>query len=41
MLTAVSDLLAMGQEAASATRTLDLDASHPLPWAPWFEPGAM
>ena len=24
----------------SWSRTLDLDAAHPLPQAPWFEPGA-
>lgn len=40
----LADLLA--RYAATAARTdelittLDLDASHPLPVAPWFEPGA-
>ena len=37
-------LLARYDEVASRTdelvRTGDLDASHPLPEAPWFEPGA-
>src|SRR6478735_82052 len=36
--------LAAYAEVAAATdelvRTLDLDARHPLPAAPWFEPGA-
>ncbi|MBW4705829.1 MULTISPECIES: DinB family protein [unclassified Micromonospora] len=38
------DLLARYAETAARTdeliTTLDLDASHPLPVAPWFEPGA-
>ncbi|MEU1602536.1 DinB family protein [Micromonospora matsumotoense] len=40
----LADLLARYAETAARTdeliTTLDLDASHPLPVAPWFEPGA-
>ncbi|WP_432905414.1 DinB family protein [Micromonospora matsumotoense] len=40
----LTDLLARYAETAARTdeliTTLDLDASHPLPVAPWFEPGA-
>lgn len=41
----VADLLADYDEAARATDEIvttveDLDASHPLPPAPWFAPGA-
>lgn len=40
----LADLLAGYSEVAAATDTLlietDLDASQPLPAAPWFEPGA-
>ncbi|QDY07401.1 DinB family protein [Micromonospora sp. HM134] len=40
----LTDLLARYAETAARTdeliATLDLDAVHPLPEAPWFEPGA-
>jgi hypothetical protein len=40
----LAGLLARYEEVARATdelvTTLDLDKSHPLPVAPWFEPGA-
>jgi hypothetical protein len=40
----LAGLLAAYEEVAAATdalvATLDLDARHPLPEAPWFEPGA-
>ncbi|SCF25527.1 Protein of unknown function (DUF664) [Micromonospora matsumotoense] len=40
----LADLLARYAETAARTdeliTTLDLDVSHPLPVAPWFEPGA-
>lgn len=40
----LAGLLAAYDEVAAATdelvRTVDLDARHPLPTAPWFEPGA-
>jgi hypothetical protein len=40
----LADLLARYEQVAAKTdelvRTLDLDASHPLPEAPWFQPGA-
>ncbi|MBR7679315.1 DUF664 domain-containing protein, partial [Streptomyces daliensis] len=40
----LADLLARYAAPAARTdeliTTLDLDASHPLPVAPWFEPGA-
>lgn len=31
---------AVARETDELVATLDLDASHPLPEAPWFEPGA-
>lgn len=40
----LADVVALFHEVAAHTdeliRTWDLDASHPLPPAPWFEPGA-
>ena len=40
----LAGLLARYDEVAAETdklaETLDLDTSHPLPQAPWFEPGA-
>jgi uncharacterized damage-inducible protein DinB len=40
----MADVLAEYEAAAEHTaeliRTVDLDAAHPLPEAPWFEPGA-
>lgn len=30
----------VARETDELVSTLDLDASHPLPQAPWFEPGA-
>ena len=30
----------VARETDELVSTLDLDASHPLPEAPWFEPGA-
>ena len=40
----VAGLLARYDEVAARTdelvRTVDLDSAHPLPEAPWFEPGA-
>jgi uncharacterized damage-inducible protein DinB len=40
----LTDLLAEYEQVARRTdellATLDLDATHPLPEAPWFEPGA-
>jgi uncharacterized damage-inducible protein DinB len=40
----LASALAEYERVAAATdelvKTLDLDASHPLPVAPWFEPGA-
>ncbi|GAA0938166.1 DinB family protein [Nonomuraea longicatena] len=41
----LASLLAQYDEVAARTTelasTLDLDAAHPLPEAPWFEPGAV
>lgn len=40
----LAEVLAAYDEVAAATddlvRTVDLDEAHPLPEAPWFEPGA-
>lgn len=30
----------MADQTDELVATLDLDAAHPLPQAPWFEPGA-
>ena len=41
----LESVLALYADVATRTdelvRTVDLDASHPLPEAPWFEPGAV
>ncbi|SDC80205.1 Protein of unknown function [Geodermatophilus telluris] len=41
----LADVLARYEQVAARTdelvRTIDLDLSHPLPAAPWFEPGAV
>lgn len=36
----LADYAAVAAETERTLRTLDLDASHALPEAPWFEPGA-
>ncbi|GAA3441463.1 DinB family protein [Planomonospora venezuelensis] len=36
----LDDYERVARETAKLVETLDMDASHPLPEAPWFEPGA-
>jgi hypothetical protein len=37
---ALAEYQRIAAETDALVKTLDLDASHPLPVAPWFEPGA-